>query len=321
MARVEGGGSPSGPDRERRIKPEHVPPVGADRIIPSGFGEQFIPGPEEALRKGTELAIGQVKKLVEGVITAENVAKVAEQTQAKGVRKIVEFVRRKPDAVAKAGKYALGPAGYIAAEAASHYLDTGLADTLKTIGGVHFDAAHAELADARNASTESGKRTHRERAAGHIGAAYHFREKELSQREGKTLPKQDQITAHREATNAALILAAINRCNPDTHEAVERWAENARDHLESYVDLATSAAKNGERLNYIGGTVGSLGAAVTPLWLLTPVVAGSARMRIEHHKQRVIDLEQDRKEFDELYTLLVPPQEPPHAPLPPTEKN
>ncbi|MCM3922656.1 hypothetical protein ND748_13425 [Frankia sp. AiPs1] len=272
------------------------PAAGSKR---DGVMHVIAPGTETAMYQGTELLISQLRGVLREQISAEKIAASASwltrHPTGKRTNKILDLAQKHSRGAARIASLVGGPASYLAMELAAQYLDTTLAEILGQIGGIHFEAAQEELDDARNASTERGKRMHRERAASLLGAAYKAYEAELTERKRLILPKRERIRSHLGATNSALILAAINRADPDTREATKKWADNAAMHFRDHDVLERMAAENGKALNSLGEDVGTV--------LFSPL-AERAQSRIQYHDDRLARLAERQRQFAELYELL-----------------
>ncbi len=285
------------PNEGRVLLPEEIGSFQpAARSRREGVMQVIAPDAETAMYQGTELLISRLQAILREQISAENIAASAswltKHTTGKRIGKILDLAQKKSRGLTRAVSLFGGPTSLLAVELAAQYLDTTLAEILGQIGGIHFEAAREELDDARNASTERGKRMHRERAASLLGAAYKAYEAELAERRRLILPKRERIRCHLDATNSALILAAINRADPDTREATRKWADNAAMHFRDHGVLERMAVENGKALSSIGE------ALFSPL-------AERARSRTQYHDDRLARLAERQGQFAELYELLL----------------
>lgn len=141
-------------------------------------------------------------------------------------------------------------AGSLAVEAlevvvGAKLFDTAAATMLETLGDGESRAASRALQDARDERGKRRKNWHRARAATHLESAFEgyvaaIGERKQTWAHDKLGWKSKEVTeAHAKAAGRAVAIALINR-KMDLPTAAVTWSDRAREHFDSYCELAAA---------------------------------------------------------------------------------
>jgi len=183
----------------------------------------------------------------------------------------------------------------------THGFENDMMEVLDTIGDVHFKKAKRALKECLKETKKKGVRELMREAEGGFRDAFGFFSEALDKHYDHPLdpffPKARKISAHYNAYQAALAVAAVN-CELKTYETAKDWMTDARSHFGHYERLTDRAARNGANLQLINDVMERYAYKPHGAEGTAPAGGWQALKKREAHKQRQRILLQEREIFD-----------------------